>query len=99
MKEFKKLGIYVPQKDAEWELPTSSDFYNFKDMYVITRLCSVRMCLNHSKEGRSYNEANSEWDYFSWLTEPSLISFKMTLECSPIFYELKVMNLYNVQWL
>ena len=43
-REFKKLGIYLPQKDAEWELPSYSSFYNFQEMYLTVRRCAVAQC-------------------------------------------------------
>ena len=37
LREFMKMGVYFPHKDAEWELPQNSNFYNFQDHYVTTR--------------------------------------------------------------
>ena len=35
VKAFEKLGVYLPQKDAEWELPSRAGFYNYGDHYVV----------------------------------------------------------------
>jgi len=61
-KEFKKAGVYIPYKDAEWELPAQSSFYNFQDMYVQTKRCSVKECLCKEKEGRSFNDVDGEFE-------------------------------------
>ena len=29
MKEFQKLGVYIPHQDARWEQPDNSHFYNY----------------------------------------------------------------------
>ena len=61
-KEFKKAGVYIPYKDAEWELPAQSSFYNFQDMYVQTKRCSVKECLCKEKDGRSFNDVDGEFE-------------------------------------
>ena len=53
-KDFKKAGIYIPYKDAEWEQPAQSSFYNFQDMYMQTRRCSAKECLCKEKDGKGY---------------------------------------------
>ena len=40
-KEAKRLGIYIPHRDALWEMEDFSSFYNFKDMYSQSRTCSA----------------------------------------------------------
>eukprot|EP00092_Neocalanus_flemingeri_P011468 GFUD01012360.1.p1 GENE.GFUD01012360.1~~GFUD01012360.1.p1 ORF type:complete len:1412 (-),score=414.50 GFUD01012360.1:12-4247(-) len=62
LKDFKKLGIYIPYKDAEWELPAQSSFYNFQDMYVQTKRCFVKECICKEEEGRSYNDVDGEFE-------------------------------------
>ena len=38
------MGIYFPTQDASWELPKSSDFYNYQDMYVQHKKCDIKIC-------------------------------------------------------
>ena len=57
-KEFLKMGIYFPTQDASWELPKSSDFYNYQDMYVQHKKCDIMMCM--SEAGRHINEENTD---------------------------------------
>ena len=51
---FKKLGVYLPQKDTEWELPSSAGFYNYGDRYVVSRRWAASTCI--WQEGRGYSE-------------------------------------------
>ena len=44
----------LPQKDMEWELPSSAGFYNFADHYVMARRCAVATC--RCEEGRGYSD-------------------------------------------
>ena len=30
VKEFLRMGIYFPHKDADWEQPDNSEFYNYQ---------------------------------------------------------------------
>ena len=65
-REFKKLGIYLPQKDAEWELPSYSSFYNFQEMYLTVRRCAVAQCW--SEGGRDLAEVEGRWEVVLCLT-------------------------------
>ena len=59
-KEFSKMGIYLPYKDAEWELPDQSDFYNFQDMYIQTKRCCLKDC--QCKDGRDFNDVDGDFE-------------------------------------
>ena len=54
VKAFKKLGVYLRQKDAEWGLHFSVGFYNFGDHYGVTWKGAVFTCL--CQEGRGYSD-------------------------------------------
>ena len=62
IKDFKKCGVYFAYKDAEWELPAQSSFYNFQDMYIQTKRCNVKNCISKEIEGRNFNGVESEFE-------------------------------------
>ena len=61
-KESKKNGVYIPYKDAEWEIPTQSSSYNFQDMFVQTKRFCVKDCLCKEEEGRNFNDVDGEFE-------------------------------------
>jgi uncharacterized C2H2 Zn-finger protein len=43
-------GVYVPDKDAEWEGQENSSFYNYGDLYRQAKKCSASICVAGDRE-------------------------------------------------
>jgi len=52
-------GIYVPDKDAEWEQEENSNFYNYGDLYRQVKRCSAIPCY---AEERDEHKLGSKWE-------------------------------------
>ncbi|NXF79536.1 G2E3 ligase, partial [Sclerurus mexicanus] len=55
-KEMLRMGIYIPERDASWELEENA----YQDLLQCYQHCDVRRCL--CKKGRDYNEPDSKWE-------------------------------------
>ncbi|XP_071414100.1 G2/M phase-specific E3 ubiquitin-protein ligase isoform X1 [Pithys albifrons albifrons] len=55
-KEMLRMGIYIPERDASWELEENA----YQELLQCYQHCDVRRCL--CKEGRNYNEPDSKWE-------------------------------------
>ena len=59
----REVGVYLPHKDADWELPEHASFYNFADHYNPKRSCDVAVCQNGAgTEGRRRNDVDGEFE-------------------------------------
>ncbi|XP_066468208.1 G2/M phase-specific E3 ubiquitin-protein ligase [Tiliqua scincoides] len=54
--EMLRMGIYIPEKDASWELEENA----YQDLLQCYQHCDARRCL--CKNGRDYNEPDSKWE-------------------------------------
>ncbi|XP_017675971.1 PREDICTED: G2/M phase-specific E3 ubiquitin-protein ligase isoform X2 [Lepidothrix coronata] len=55
-KEMLRMGIYIPERDASWELEENA----YQDLLQCYQHCDIRRCL--CKKGRDYNEPDSKWE-------------------------------------
>ncbi|NXG20360.1 G2E3 ligase, partial [Grallaria varia] len=55
-KEMLRMGIYIPERDASWELEENA----YQDLLQCYQHCDVKRC--RCKEGRDYNEPDSKWE-------------------------------------
>ncbi|NXQ79621.1 G2E3 ligase, partial [Nyctibius grandis] len=55
-KEMLRMGIYIPEKDASWELEENA----YQDLLQCYQHCDIKRCL--CKKGRDYNEPESKWE-------------------------------------
>ncbi|KAM4898786.1 G2/M phase-specific E3 ubiquitin-protein ligase [Sylvia borin] len=55
-KEMFRMGIYIPERDASWELEENA----YQDLLHRYQHCDVKRCL--CKKGRDYNEPDSKWE-------------------------------------
>nr|XP_014352071.1 PREDICTED: G2/M phase-specific E3 ubiquitin-protein ligase [Latimeria chalumnae] len=54
--EMLRLGIYIPERDASWELEEDA----YQELFQRYQHCDVTRC--HCKMGREYNRPNSKWE-------------------------------------
>eukprot|EP00092_Neocalanus_flemingeri_P021414 GFUD01023217.1.p1 GENE.GFUD01023217.1~~GFUD01023217.1.p1 ORF type:complete len:1228 (+),score=363.43 GFUD01023217.1:109-3792(+) len=52
-------GVYVPDKDADWEGEENSAFYNYGDLYRQAKKCSASDCL---AENREEHKLGTKWE-------------------------------------
>ena len=62
VKEVRKIGIYLPFRDATWETEEHSTFYNYRDMYIQDRSCGAKVCYCRLEAGRDHHETDSDWE-------------------------------------
>ena len=53
-------GVYIPEKDAEWENPTQESFYNFQAMGELYNSCDANPCA--CTKGPKFNLAGSRFE-------------------------------------
>lgn len=52
-------GVYVPDKDADWEGKENSSFYNYEDLYRQSKTCSNSVCLAGT---RDEHKLGTKWE-------------------------------------
>ena len=53
-------GVYIPEKDAEWENPNQEEFYNFQAMGELYNSCDANPCA--CTKGPKFNLAGSRFE-------------------------------------
>ncbi|XP_048341425.1 G2/M phase-specific E3 ubiquitin-protein ligase [Sphaerodactylus townsendi] len=54
--EMLRMGIYIPEKDASWELEENA----YHDLLQCYQHCDIRRCI--CKNGRDYSKPDSKWE-------------------------------------
>ncbi|KAM9554535.1 G2/M phase-specific E3 ubiquitin-protein ligase isoform 2-T4 [Guaruba guarouba] len=55
-KEMLRMGIYIPERDASWELEENA----YEDLLQCYQHCDIRRCL--CRKGRDYSKPDSKWE-------------------------------------
>ena len=75
-------GVYIPEKDAEWENPTQESFYNFQAMGELYNSCDANPCA--CTKGPKFNLAGSRFEviFFQFFFFNKAIRLTLTHFCT-----------------